>query len=83
MMSRRDISPVKEEGADVDRVDRDGTEWGVGAADPDCLDLNYASLCLMVAASMAHIKEKGSDVGKVTEKWCKILVIAEGKMSLS
>ena len=56
---------------------------GVGAADPDCLDLNYASLCLMVAASMAHIKEKGPDVGKVTEKWCKILVIAEGKMSLS
>ena len=37
----------------------------------------------MVAVSMAHMKVKGSDAGKGTEKWCKILVIAEGKMSLS
>ena len=32
---------------------------------------------------MAHIKEKGSDARKGTEKWRKILMIAEGKMSLS
>ena len=32
---------------------------------------------------MAHMKVKWSDKGKGTEMWCKILVIAEGKMSLS
>ena len=32
---------------------------------------------------MAHIKEKWSEAGKGMEKWRKILVIAEGKMSLS
>ena len=32
---------------------------------------------------MAHMTEKWSEEGKGTEKWCKILVIAEGKMSLS
>ena len=32
---------------------------------------------------MAHMKVKGSDTGEVTEKWRKILVIAERKMSLS
>ena len=83
MISPRVTSLVEEEGADMDGVDRDGVEREGGVADPNCLDLNYASLRLMVAASMAHIKEKGSDVGKVTEKWCKILVIAEGKMRLS
>ena len=36
-----------------------------------------------VAASMAHMKVKWSNKGKGTEKWCKILMIAEGKMSLS
>ena len=41
-----------------------------------------ASLSFTVAASMAHIKMKGSDAGEGTEKWHKILVIAEGKMSL-
>ena len=30
---------------------------------------------------MAHMKVKGSDAGKGTEKWHKILVIAEGKMT--
>ena len=29
------------------------------------------------------MKVKGSDVGRGTEKWRKILAIAEGKMSLS
>ena len=32
---------------------------------------------------MAHMKVKWSEKGKGIEKWCKILVIAEGKMSLS
>jgi len=43
-MSPSDTSLVEEEGANEDRVDQDG-----GAANPDCLDLNYASLCLTVA----------------------------------
>ena len=37
----------------------------------------------MVAASMANMIEKWSEEGKGTEKWYKIRVIAEGKMSLS
>ena len=82
-MSLSDISLVEEEGADVDGVDRDGAKWEKGAADLDCLDLNCASLRLKVAASMAHMKVKWSDVGKGTEKWHKILVIVEGKISLS
>ena len=32
---------------------------------------------------MAHITRKWSEKGKGTEKWHKICVIAEGKMSLS
>ena len=32
---------------------------------------------------MAHITEKWSEEGKGTEKWHRICVIAEGKMSLS
>ena len=82
-MSLSDISLVEEEGADVDGVDRDGAKWEKGAADLDCLDLNCTSLRLTVAASMAHIKKKWLDTRKGTKKWRKILVIAEGKMSLS
>ena len=82
-MSLRDTSPLEDEGVDVDGANRDGIEQEGGVADPDCLDLNCASLRLTVAASMAHIKEKGSDARKGTEKWRKILMIAEGKMSLS
>ena len=37
----------------------------------------------MVAASIAPITEKWSDKGKGIEKWHKILMIAEGNMSLS
>ena len=44
---------------------------------------NYASLRLTVAAWMAHITWKWSKMGMGTEKWHKILVIAELKMSLS
>ena len=37
----------------------------------------------MVVASMTHMTEKWTEEGKGTEKWCKILVIVEGMMSLS
>ena len=72
----------EEEGAYVGRSKRDGVgrEGGVESC---CLDLNCASLRFMVAASMAHMKVKGLDVAKGMEKWRTILVIAEGKMSLS
>ena len=83
MMSLSDTSLVEEEGANVNGANRDGTKQEGGAAGPDCLDLNYASLCLMVATSMAHMKVKWSNVGKGTEEWRMILVIAKGKMSLS
>ena len=55
MISSRVTSPVKEEGVDMDGADWDGAERQEGAADPDCFDLNYASLRLTVAGSMAHI----------------------------
>ena len=61
----------------------DGAKGARGAAVPDRLKCSYASLWLMVAASMAHITWKWSETGKGTEKWRKILMIAEGKMSLS
>ena len=78
MMSSSVISPIEEEGADVDGVERNGR-----AAEFDYLDRNCASLRFTVTASMAYMKVKWSDKGKGTEKWRKILVIAEGKMSLS
>ena len=49
-MSPRVTLRVEEERVDVDGVEQEG-----GAADPDYLDLNYASLCLTVAVSMAHM----------------------------
>ena len=64
------------------RAERDGVGWE-GGVESCCRDLNCASLHFTVAASMAHMKVKGSDAGKGTEKWRKILVIAKGKMSLS
>ena len=54
-MSPRVTSPVEEEGADVDGTDRDEAERVRGAADPDYLDLNFASLHFMIAASLAHM----------------------------
>ena len=69
---------VEDEGADVYGVEGVG-----GVAVPDCLNRNCASLHLTIAASMAHMIEKWSEEGKGTEKWHKIYVIAEGKMSLS
>ena len=53
-----------------------------GAANSDCLNLNYASLYLTIAASMAHMTEKWAEEGKGTEKWRKIRVIAEWKNEL-
>ena len=83
MMFPSDTSLVEEEGADVDVAERDGAERKGGAAESNCRDLYCTSLRLMVAASMAHMTEKWSKKGKGTEKWHKIRVIAEGKMSLS
>ena len=77
MMSSRVTPLVEEEGADVD-----GAEGVGGATDPDHLKRSCASLRLTVVASIATIMWKWSNTGRGTEKWCKILVIAEGKMSL-
>ena len=83
MMSPSDTSLEEEEGADVDGVDQDGVEWKGGAAESVCRDLNCTSLHLIVAASMAHMTEKWLEEGKGMEKWHKIHMIAEGKMSLT
>ena len=55
MISSRVTSPVKEEGVDMDGADWDEVQRQEGAADPDFLDLNCASLRLTIAVSMAHI----------------------------
>ena len=67
----------------MDGADRDVAEREGGDIEFDCHDLNCASLHLTVAVSMAHMTKKWSEEGKGTEKWHKIYVIAEGKMSLS
>ena len=78
MIASRVTPPVEEKGVEVD-----GAE-GVGrVTDLDCLEQNYALLRLTVAAFIAPIMWKWSNRGKGIEKWRKILVIAEGKMSLS
>ena len=82
MMSPKDTSLEEEDEADVGWAERDGVGWE-GGVESYCFNLNCSSLCFMVAASMAHMKVKGSDAGEGTKKWHKILVIAEGKMSLS
>ena len=83
MMSPRVTLLVEEEGVNVDEADRDGAEQEGGATEFIYHDLNYASLRLTVAASMAHMIEKWLEEGKGTEKWHKIRMIAEGKISLS
>ena len=82
-MSPSDTSLVEDEGVDVDGIDRDGAEREGGATESICCNLNRASLHLTVVTSMAHMIEKWVEEGKETEKWHKILVITEGKMSLS
>ena len=82
-MSPSDTSLKEEEGANVDGANRDGAEWEGGATESVCRDPNCVSLRLTVVASMTHMTEKWTEEGKGTEKWCKILVIVEGKMSLS
>ena len=77
MMSSSVTSPIAKEGVDVDGAEREG-----GSTESDCLKRNCASLHFTVAVSMAHMKVKWSNKGKGTEKWRKILVIVEGKMSL-
>ena len=67
----------------MDGADRDGAKWEGGAAESKCRDRNCASLHLMVAASMAHMIEKWLEKGIGIEKWHKIRVIVDGKMSLS
>ena len=57
-MSPSDTLLEEEEGADMDGVDQDGAKREGGTAESVCRDLNYASLHLTVAASMAHMKEK-------------------------
>ena len=64
MISPSDTSLDKKEGVDVDGADRDGAEREGGAVESICGDLNYASLLLMVAASMAHMIEKWAEEGK-------------------
>ena len=83
MMSPSDTSLEEEEGADMDEADRDGAECEGGATKSDCHDLNCALLLLTIAVTMAYMTEKWSEERKGTEKWHKICVIAEGKMSLS
>ena len=76
MMSPKDTSP-EEEGTNADGAEWDGAEWEEGAAEFDCCNQNWALLFV------AHMTVKWLEERKGTEKWRKILVIAEGKMSLS
>ena len=78
MIASKVTTLVEVEGAEVD-----GAKGVGGAVNPDPLERSCALLRLMVVASMTHITWKWLDIGKGTEKWRKILVIAEGKMSLS
>ena len=82
MMSPKDTSLEEEVAVDVGRVEQDGIGWE-GGVESYCRNLNCASLRFTVAASMAYMKVKRLYTGEGTKKWRKILVIAEGKMSLS
>ena len=78
MIASKVTTLVEVEGAEVDGVEGVG-----GVAVPERLEQNCALLHLTVPASIASMTWKGSKEGKGTLKWCKSLVIAEGKMSLS
>ena len=81
-MSSKDTSLEEEEGANVGQAERDGVRQE-GGVESCCYDLNCASLHFTITVSMTHMKVKGLDTGEGTKKWHKILVIAEGKISLS
>ena len=49
----------------------DGAEGVGGAAISDHLECSCASLRIMVAASMAHMIWKWSEMGKGIENWCR------------
>ena len=49
MMSPKVTSSEEEGGADVDEAKRDGAEREGGAAESDCRDRSWATLCLTVA----------------------------------
>ena len=53
-MSSKDTLLEEEEGTDVGRAERDGVGWE-GGVESCSYDLNCASLCFMVAVSMAHM----------------------------
>ena len=78
MIVSRVTPPTEVEGAEVGGAERVG-----GVANPDHLKQNCTSLRLTVTTLMAHIMWKWSETGKGKEKLHKILVIMEGKMSLS
>ena len=63
-MSPSDTSLKEEEEADMDGANRDGAEREGKATEFICRDLNYASLHLTVAASMAHMTKKWVEEGK-------------------
>ena len=69
--------------AEVKGAEVDGAKGVGGIVVSNHLKRNCALLRLTIAVSMAHIIEKWSETRKGTEKWRKILVIVEGKMSLS
>ena len=79
MTTSRVTPPSDEESADVEGAEgaEEATIFVRG-----CLGLSCAALRLTVAESMAPMAEKIGDLGKKTEKWQRIRVIAEGKMSL-
>ena len=62
MMSPSDISLVEDEGVKRDGVEREG-----GATESVCCDLNCASLCFTIVASMAHMIEKWAEERKGIE----------------
>ena len=78
MIASRVTPLTEEEGPKVD-----GVEEVRGIADPDHLEHGCASLHLTVVKPMAHITWTWLEMEKGTEKWRKILVIVEEKMSFS
>ena len=61
MMSPRVISPIEEEGANVDGADKDRVKREGEAIEFDYHDLNCALLHLTVATSMADMTKKWSE----------------------